>query len=255
MQTHQNARRARRARGSAQPTRSGRRRHHAGDTVAHEARLLIALDLEGEAGDDLVPAAALLVDRDDLGAAADLGAHRNRGGEADLVPPVVDPQDEAGGGDQLLAEAVDEGEGQVAVGDRGAEGALVLRLLAVDVDPLVVTGELGEGVDVRLRDRTPLARPDLLPEQRLHPLHALNLYGCHRAGSLERSGARCGGKWQRRMASDGLEVCVAAEQLRVVAYRDHRDQAVRQLTGCLTTSTADPKQLGGVFEIGRALDT
>jgi hypothetical protein len=57
------------------------------------------------------------------------------------------------------------------------------------------------------------------------------------------------------MAGYGLEVCVAAEQLRVVAYRDHRDQAVRQLTGCLTTLTADPKQLGGAFEIGRTFDT
>ena len=43
-------------------------RHHAGDAVADEAGLLVALDLEGEAGDDLPPAAADLVDRDDLGA-------------------------------------------------------------------------------------------------------------------------------------------------------------------------------------------
>jgi hypothetical protein len=60
-------------------------RHHAGDGVAHEARLLVALDLEGEAGDDLPPAAALLVDRDDLGATADAGVDRDGGWEADLV--------------------------------------------------------------------------------------------------------------------------------------------------------------------------
>jgi hypothetical protein len=103
-----------------------------------------------------VPAAAFLLDRDDLGAGADLGVNRHRGGEADLVPAVVDAEGEAGGLDQLAAEAVDEGEGEVAVGDRGAEGALGLGPLDVDVDPLVVAGELGEGVDVGLGDLAPL---------------------------------------------------------------------------------------------------
>jgi hypothetical protein len=50
---------------------SARRRHHTGDAVADEARLLAALDLEGKAGHDLPPAAADLVDRDDLGLGAD----------------------------------------------------------------------------------------------------------------------------------------------------------------------------------------
>jgi len=61
------------------------RRHHAGDAVTDEARLLVALDLKGEAGDYLPPAAALLVDRDDLGSAADFGVDGDRGGEADLA--------------------------------------------------------------------------------------------------------------------------------------------------------------------------
>ena len=76
------------------------------------------------------------------------------------------------------------GEGEVAVGDRRAEGALGLGPLDVDVDPLVVAGELGEGVDVGLGDRAPLARADLLADQRLHPLDSLYLDGCHRARSL-----------------------------------------------------------------------
>jgi len=42
----------------------------AGDAVTHEARLLVALDLEGEGGDDLPPAAADLVDRGVFGAVA-----------------------------------------------------------------------------------------------------------------------------------------------------------------------------------------
>jgi hypothetical protein len=61
------------------------RRHHAGDAVADEARLLVALDLEGEAGHHLPPAAADLVDGDDLGLGADLAVNRDRGREADLV--------------------------------------------------------------------------------------------------------------------------------------------------------------------------
>ena len=72
-------------------------RHHAGDRVTDEARLLVAFDLEGEAGDHLMPAAALLVDRDDLGLGADLGVDGDRGGEADLVPAVVDAEGEAAG--------------------------------------------------------------------------------------------------------------------------------------------------------------
>ena len=62
-------------------------RHHAGDRVADEAGLLVALDLEGEAGDDLVPAAALLVDRDDLGLGADLGVDGTGAGKRILFQP------------------------------------------------------------------------------------------------------------------------------------------------------------------------
>jgi hypothetical protein len=113
-------------------------RHNAGDRVTDEAGLLVALDLEREAGHDLPPAAALLIDRDDLGAAANAGVDRDGGREADLVPAVVDAEGEAGRGDQLLAKAIDQGEGQVAMGDRRPERALGLGPLGVDVDPLVI---------------------------------------------------------------------------------------------------------------------
>src|SRR3954451_22873225 len=161
--------------------RSADGHHHARHRVPHEARLLVPLDLEGEAGHCLPPAAALLFDREDLGLGADLGVDRDGRWEADLVPAVVDAEGEAGGGDQFLAKAVDQGEGEVAVGDRRAEGALRLGALDVDVDPLVVAGEAGEGVDVLLGDAAPLARADLLPEQGPHALDPLYLDGCHRA--------------------------------------------------------------------------
>src|SRR4029077_9804696 len=112
-------------------------RHHAGDAVPDQAGLLVALDLEGEAGDDLPPAAADLVAGDDLDLGAHPGAGRHRGRKANLVPAVVDAEREAGRGDHVLAEAVDERERQVAVGDRRPERALGLGSLDVDVDPLV----------------------------------------------------------------------------------------------------------------------
>ena len=50
---------------------------------------------------------------------------------------------------------------QVAVRDRAAEGALGLRALDVDVDPLVVAGRVGELVDVLLGDLVPVAGAEL----------------------------------------------------------------------------------------------
>src|SRR5439155_4550020 len=53
------------------------RYQRAPDGVADEAWLLVAVDMEREAGDDLVPAAALVVDGDDLGRRANLAARRD----------------------------------------------------------------------------------------------------------------------------------------------------------------------------------
>ncbi len=69
------------------------------------------------------------------------------------------------------------------MGDRGAEGALGLGPINVDVDPLVIAGEIGEGIDVLLSDRAPLTRADLLPDQSLHALDTLYLDARHRRQS------------------------------------------------------------------------
>ena len=53
------------------------------------------------------------------------------------------------------------------MGDRGAERALGLGPLDVDVDPLIVVGELGKRVDHLLGDLAPLARAELLPDELL----------------------------------------------------------------------------------------
>ena len=49
--------------------------------------------------------------------------------------------------------------------DRGAEGAFVLRALDVDVYPLMVTREVGKGVDCLLGYFTPCGWAHLLPDQ------------------------------------------------------------------------------------------
>jgi hypothetical protein len=66
--------------------------------------------------------------------------------------------------------------------------AIVLGPLGVDVDPLVIAAELGEGVDVGLGDRAPIARADLLADHRLHPVNTLNLCSWHPRQSIL---ARC----------------------------------------------------------------
>src|SRR3954468_24196339 len=132
------------------------------DLVADEAGLLVAVDLEHEARDDLEPAAPEVVDLHGLCGGTHLAAGGDRRGEAHLVPAVVDAEDEAGRLDQLLAEAVDQAQRQVAVRHRRAEWALGLGPLDIDVDPLVVAGEVGEGVDHLLGHFAPLARANRL---------------------------------------------------------------------------------------------
>ena len=55
-----------------------------------------------------------------------------------------------------------QGDRQIAVGDRAAEWAVLLRPLHVDMDPLVVSGGVGETVDPVLGDLHPVADADLL---------------------------------------------------------------------------------------------
>src|SRR5207248_2899592 len=97
-------------------------------------------------------------------------AREHGGGEADLVVAVVDAEPEAAPIGEVAAQAVDEGEREVAVRDGRPEGTLALRALDVDVDPLVVAAELSELVDHLLRHLAPLARADELVLERLYLL-------------------------------------------------------------------------------------
>ena len=88
-------------------------------------------------------------------------ADRQRRREADPVEPVVDGEGEALEREDLLAEGGRERQRVVAVGDRAAERRLA-RALRVDVDPLVVAGDVGERVDVVLGDLVPVGGAEVL---------------------------------------------------------------------------------------------
>ena len=132
-------------------------RHRLGDT----GRLVLVLDLHD------VLQGQLLAGRDigDL-ADGDRGPHpradRHRAGEPHLVDAVVELGPGGVQGEHLAAQPGHQRQGQVAVRDRPAEGAL-LGLLDVDVDPLVVTGRVGELVHALLGDLHPVGGADLLP--------------------------------------------------------------------------------------------
>ena len=67
------------------------------------------------------------------------------------------------------------------MGDRRAEGALALGPLDVDVDPLVIAGDAGEGVDVLLGDGAPIRGTDLPADQLAHALDAVDLDSRHQS--------------------------------------------------------------------------
>src|SRR5215212_4035340 len=152
---------------------------HAADGLGHAGGLLGAFHLDGPALGDLPPAVADLVDRDNLHACTDFGSARHRSREAHLVPAVVDPELEAAGSKHVLSKAVDQGQREVAVGDRAPERALLLRTLDVDVDPLVVARDLCEAVDVLLGDLAPAAWPELPAGELTQLVDAVHRHGRH----------------------------------------------------------------------------
>ena len=95
-------------------------------------------------------------------------------GEAHLLAAVVDAHLDAVDPDDLRHEHRAERQGQVPVGDGTAEGALGVRPLHVDVDPLVVAGRVGEQVHPLLGDLHVVAVAEVLPDELLElgdPVH------------------------------------------------------------------------------------
>ncbi len=97
---------------------------------------------------------------------SDAGAGLDWGQKADLVVAVVDGASRAFWDDaDLAAHHREERERQQAVGDGSAGGRLAFGPFHVNMDPLPVACELGEGVDHRLVDRHPVGGTNLLPDE------------------------------------------------------------------------------------------
>ncbi len=96
--------------------------------------------------------------------------------EAELVGSVVHAERQALDVIDLLSEHRQQRQRQVAVGDGSAERALLGRL-DVDVDPLLVSGRVGERVDLRLVDRVPVTRTDLFTDDCLELVETLEHAG------------------------------------------------------------------------------
>ena len=89
---------------------------------------------------------AIGFDRHELGASSHLVADPHRRREADLVDSVVHAHRHVLDVDDLWQETIRQGKRQVAMGDRTTERARA-RALRIDVDPLMVTGGIGELID------------------------------------------------------------------------------------------------------------
>jgi NO-binding membrane sensor protein with MHYT domain len=87
------------------------------------------------------------------------GRHRRR--EAEFVDPVVDRHPDAAEFDDLAPHRYDQGQGQVAVSDRAAERSGG-GTIGVRVNPLAVTGRVGERVDPVLCHLEPFAVAEVL---------------------------------------------------------------------------------------------
>ena len=85
------------------------------------------------------------LDADDLGRRLHARADRDRRREPDLLQAVVHRHRDPGDLEELPEEERHQREREVAVRDGRPERAL-LRAFLVDVDPLVVVGEVGEAV-------------------------------------------------------------------------------------------------------------
>src|SRR5581483_1016223 len=142
------------------------------DGLGDAGGLVLALDLEAHV-DGGLDAAAYLLEVGKGGVEAHLATDRYRRREAQLVEPVVDAHGEALDAPHLRQQVRRQGEGEVSVGDGAAERAR-LGPLRIDVDPLVVTGGVGELVDLLLGDLVPLARGQRLADQLAQALDAVH---------------------------------------------------------------------------------
>jgi 3-hydroxyacyl-CoA dehydrogenase len=135
------------------------------DGFRHHGRAVAALEVHGAVKDQMDTSVLEFFRRFEGLAQADTGVHLHHGGEPHLVQAVVDRVVEMVDIAQIGSHAGDQREDQKAMGDGFAVGHLPARAFGVHVQPLVITGGLGEFVDLVLRDGVPVTDHDLLADQ------------------------------------------------------------------------------------------
>src|SRR5690606_19316400 len=125
------------------------------DGVDDPAGTVAAFDFHGNADHNLHGAVGQTLDLGYFTGTTNTRADLDRGGKAHPVAAVVDAHLQVFHVHQLRQEVVDQRQGQVTVGDGAAERAGP-GFHRVHMDPLVVTGGLGKGIDALLVDGDPL---------------------------------------------------------------------------------------------------
>src|SRR5438105_1066916 len=206
------------------------------DRLRHAGRLLLALDRDRHLVDDLDPALDVL-DGNVLDGGPHLRADLHRRREAHPVEPVVDAHPHAVDLEQPCGQGRDQGERQEAMGDRSPKGSL-LGALHIDVDPLVVTGRVGELVDAVLVDLQPPALAERLALQRLVALDStdrLHLSMIVSSGNFASASA-----WTRTRAGRGRSSAGAVSR-----------SSASTVSGTATTGSSQAGQAGPTSRLGR----
>src|SRR6185312_4576980 len=161
--------RGRRRHRFAEEMTSTRLRDHHRDEFGDAGRALGAFERDRRFRDDAHALRRLL----DLGEAdlrLDAAAAWHRLREAHLVAAVIEPRRHLAYRIDAVEQARHQREGEEAMRDRRAEGR-GLGALAIDMDPLVVAGRLGEAIDHLLGHLDPFALAEHLSDRGLELLH------------------------------------------------------------------------------------
>ena len=135
--------------------------------IADRAALIIGLDSNAHC--QFEPAFDI-IDGEHRKACANVTARQDRGGETDLVASVINRPGHAVLPEEPLSLLGQKRDSQITMGDGCAERGAARGALTVSMNPLPVTGGIGEGVDPFLGDRNPVADEELGAHQVSYPM-------------------------------------------------------------------------------------
>src|SRR5271156_5128297 len=145
--------------------RSGASKNHARDQLRHSGRLIRAVQLDrvphGQVNSGVVDLGGV----DKLRSDPDPAACRNRREEPHPIESIVDAHLRVLDAVVGLAQGGNQGQRQESVGYCCTVRTFGTRAVGIDVDPLVIAGDIGERVDALLVDACPVADAQLLADE------------------------------------------------------------------------------------------